>query len=101
MDRGEIPMEYRRGESTMEPMRTKQPRETPIEGGEIHMEHRRGEFTMEPKRMSPMQPRQRQRSHKYSSTSPYKTDGTVGIKAMSSVATQTNSFQDPFGSRTQ
>ena len=44
-----------------------------------------------------MQPRQRQRSHKYSSTSLYNTDRTAGIKAMSSVATQTDSFQDHLG----
>ena len=66
MDRGEIPMEHRRGESTMEPMRTQQPRETPMDRGEIPMEHRRREFTMEPRRMSPMQPRQR--SEKLTST---------------------------------
>ena len=79
----------------MDPMRTKQPRETPIERGDIPMEYRRGEFTMESKRMSPMQPRQRQKSCKYSSTSPYKMDRTVRIKATSSVATQTDLFQDP------
>ena len=42
-----------------------------------------------------MQPRQRQRSHKYSCTSPYNMDRAARIKAMSSVATQTDSFQDP------
>ena len=98
MDRGEIPMECRRGESTMEPMRTQQPRETPMDRGEITMEHRRREFMMEPMRMSPMQPRQRQKSHKYSSTtSPYNMDRTAKIKATSSVATQTDSFQDHLG----
>ena len=37
------------------------PRETPTDRGEISMECRRGEFTMEPMTMSPMQPRQRQK----------------------------------------
>ena len=66
-----------------------------MDRGEIPMDPSRREFTMELKRMSPMQLRQRLRSHKYSSTSPYKMDRTAGIKAMSSVATQTDSFQDP------
>ena len=67
-----------------------------MDRGEIPMEHRRGEFTMEPRRMFPMQQRQRQKSCEYSSTtSPYITDRTVGIKATSSVAIQTDSFQDP------
>ena len=67
-----------------------------MDRGEIPMEHRRREFTMEPRRTSPMQPRQRQKSHKYSSTtSPYNMDRTARIKATSSVATQTDSFQDP------
>ena len=78
----------------MESMRTQQPRETPVDRGEIPMEHRRGEFTMEPRRMSPMQPRQRRKSHKCASTTPYKTDRRARIKATSSVATQTDSFQD-------
>ena len=92
------PWECRRGESTMEPMRTQQPRETPMDRGEITMKHRRREFTMEPMRMSPMQPRQRQKSHKYSSTtSPYNTDRTARIKGTNSVATQTDSFQDHLG----
>ena len=94
---GEIPMEHRRGESTMEPMRIQQPRETPMDRGEIPMEHRKREFTMEPRRMSPMQPRQRQRSWKYSSKSLYSMDRTARTKATSSVATQTDSFQDPLG----
>ena len=59
-----------------------------MDRGEITMEHRRGEFTMEPRRMSPTQPRQRQQSHKYSSTtSPYNMDRTAKFKATSSVAT--------------
>ena len=90
-------MECRRGESTMEPMRTQQPRETPMDRGEIPMEHRRREFTMEPRRTSPVQPRQRQRSHKYSSTSLDNRDRTARIKATSSIATQTDSFQDLLG----
>ena len=50
---------------------------------------------MEPMRTSPMQPRQRQKSCKYKSTTPlYNTDRTAKIKATSSVATQTDSFQD-------
>ena len=52
---------------------------------------------MEPSRMSPMQQRQRERSHKHNSVSPYNTDRTAGIKARSSVATQTDSFQDHLG----
>ena len=62
------------------------------------MEYRKREFMMEPMRMSPVQPRQRQKSHKYSSTiSPYNMDRTARIKARSSVAKQTNSFQDHMG----
>ena len=98
MDRGEIPMECRIGESTMEPMRTQQPRETPMDRGEITMECRRREFMMDPMRMSPMESRQRQKSCEYShTTSPYNTDGTAKIKATSNVATQTDSFQDHLG----
>ena len=62
MDRGEIPMECRRGKSTMEPMRTQQPRETTMDRGEITVECRRREFMIEPMRMSPVQPRQRQKA---------------------------------------
>ena len=77
--------------------------ENPAAQGDPHgqrrdpMEHRRGEFTMVPRRMFPVQPRQRQKSHNYSSTtSLYNTDRTAGIKATSSVATQTDCFQDPW-----
>ena len=45
-----------------------------------------------------VQARQRQKSCKYSSTtSPYNMDRTSRIKATSSVATQTDSFQDHLG----
>ena len=91
------PWSYRRGESTMSPGEcSQQPRETPMDRGEI-TNGRRREFIMEPRRMSPVLPRQRQKSHKYSSTSPYNMDRTARIKATSSVATQTDSFQDHLG----
>ena len=70
------------------------PGRPPWTEGEIPMEPIRREFTMELKRASPMQPRQRLRSCKYSSTSPYKMDRTAGIKATSNIATQNDSFQD-------
>ena len=76
------------------------PGRPPRTEGEITMEHRRGEFTMEPRKMSPMQPRQRQKTLEYSSTiSPYNMDRTARIKATSNLAAQTDSFQDHLISR--
>ena len=92
MDRGEIPMEHGIGEFTMEPMRTSSPGRPPwIE--------ERSPWRMEessPWSLGEQYPcsQGRGRSHKYSSTSLYNTDRTARIKAMSSEATQTNSFQD-------
>ena len=97
MDRGDIPMECRRESHHGA-------HENPAAQGDPHGQ-RRDLHGAQKKRVHhgaheniPRAAKaEAKKLHKYSSTSLYNTDRTAGIKAMSSVATQTNSFQDHLG----